>query len=483
MSVTPPFDTADIVDQKDSKDVFFDDNVNHAAPLPPVLAGMSEEELHAMRNRLVRRIDLRLLPMIVLMYIANYIDRGNIASARLGGLQKELGLNSIQYQTCISILFVGYLLLQVPSNVLLSHIGKPSIYLPSTMIVWGVISAATAGVKSYGGLIACRFVLGVVEAAFYPGAFSGLIAAGVVAHMNGLHGLRAWRWLYIIEGTVTVGIALCAIPIIPDVPAKTKWLSDEERAFALWRLECDAGAADDVEDANASPWKTLFSGMGSALRDPKAIMLALLVTLNVSIGTVSNFFPTLVGTLGYSSVKTLLLTAPPYCLATLFCWLNAYYSDKSGNRYWHYVAPTCVAIVGLVIAASTTKTAPRYFAMCIMPCGFFPSYIIAISWISSSIPRPLNKRAGAIAFCTVLSVIPQIYGSYWWPSASSPRYIMGFSCSASFAFASLLLATFYRFYLESLNKKLDAEREKGKATRIIAGILPAQIDAGFRFVI
>jgi len=155
-----------------------------------------------------------------LMYIMNYLDRNNIAAARLQGLEEDLKLKGVEFQTSVSILFVGYLLMQVPSNLFLNKIGKPAIYLPICMVVWGVISAATAACQNFGGLIACRFMLGFVEAAYFPGclyylscwytrqelgfrtaifysgalisgAFSGLIAAGIEYGMDGLHGLRA----------------------------------------------------------------------------------------------------------------------------------------------------------------------------------------------------------------------------------------------------------------------------------------------------
>lgn len=190
----------------------------------PEVQKLSPEELYAAEKALVRKIDFRLLPMVVLMYIMNYLDRNNIASARLAGLEDDLKLSDSQYRLSVSILFVGYILMQIPSNLLLDKIGKPAPYLTTAMTIWGIISAATAGVTTYGGLLATRFMLGVVEAAFYPGVifclsswytkkelafrtailysgslisgmFSGLIAAGILAEMDHRYGLRAWRWL------------------------------------------------------------------------------------------------------------------------------------------------------------------------------------------------------------------------------------------------------------------------------------------------
>jgi len=127
---------------------------------PPLVREMSPEYRIAIEAKLKRKIDLRLMPMIILMYIMNYLDRNNIAAVRLAGLQDELNLSSTQYQTVISILFVGYILMQVPSNLFLNKIGRPAIYLPGCMVAWGIISGATAGCQNFGGLIAIRFFFG-----------------------------------------------------------------------------------------------------------------------------------------------------------------------------------------------------------------------------------------------------------------------------------------------------------------------------------
>ena len=186
---------------------------------PPLVKDLTAEERQGLELKLVRKIDIHLLPMLVIMYIMNYLDRNNIAAARLAGLEEELNLSSTQYLTCLSILFVGYLLMQVPSNLFLNKIGKPAIYLPTVMILWGMISAATAAAESFGGLVAIRFFLGFVEAAYFPGclfflsswytrkelgfrtailysgsllsgAFGGLISAGITNGLDGAKGLR-----------------------------------------------------------------------------------------------------------------------------------------------------------------------------------------------------------------------------------------------------------------------------------------------------
>lgn len=181
------------------------------------------------------------------MYWLNYLDRSAIAQARLNGIEKDLGLVGTQYNVCISILFVGYTVIQIPSNMIMStKTIRPSVWMCSWMLAWAVVSACTAAARDYTGLVVTRFLLGIagtslvshipvactdspLEAPFYPGAiyllslfytrreiatrigllysanicaisFSGLIAAGIFATLDDRYGIEGWRWLFIIEG-------------------------------------------------------------------------------------------------------------------------------------------------------------------------------------------------------------------------------------------------------------------------------------------
>ncbi|KAL1877880.1 hypothetical protein Daus18300_002233 [Diaporthe australafricana] len=154
---------------------------------PEFLLHMSMEQRQELETKLMRKIDLRLMPAIILMYILNYIDRNNIAAAKLAGLEEDLGLSSTEYETAVSILFVGYLLMQIPSNLFLNKLGKPALYLPTCMIVWGIISAATASCHNAAGLLSVRFFLGFVEAAYFPGthhldSFADLVIISLISH-------------------------------------------------------------------------------------------------------------------------------------------------------------------------------------------------------------------------------------------------------------------------------------------------------------
>ena len=121
-----------------------------------------------LEKRILRKVDMRLLPPLWIMYVLNYLDRNNIGNAKTAGMQKDLKLSSSDYSLALSIFFIGYLLLEVPSNMILSRT-RPSIYLPAIMAVWGSLCCAYVGVNSKGALVALRFCLGLIEAGFFPG--------------------------------------------------------------------------------------------------------------------------------------------------------------------------------------------------------------------------------------------------------------------------------------------------------------------------
>ncbi|KAK0805115.1 hypothetical protein LTR38_005646, partial [Friedmanniomyces endolithicus] len=239
-------------------------------------AQLTEEEL-VVEKKLRRKIDTLIMPLVIMVYLMNYIDRNNFAAAKLQGLVKDLHLVGNEYELGLSILFVGYVLMQVPSNLLLNFSGRPSWYIGFFVIAWGLVSLLTSQVKTAGDIIACRFILGLVEAPFFAGvlfylskwytkgelnlrmsifysgsllsgAFGNLIAAGILHGLAGKNGLSAWQWLYIIEGTITIAIGIVIVFVLPDFPHTWKLLSPEMKHVANRRMVVDA-ADSDIDEA------------------------------------------------------------------------------------------------------------------------------------------------------------------------------------------------------------------------------------------
>jgi MFS family permease len=233
------------------------------------------------------------------MYWLNYLDRNAIALARLDDLEDDLKLTGSQYQTCVSILFVGYLLGQIPSNMLLNRV-RPSRYMGICMMLWATVSALTALSKDFTGLLLTRFFLGVTEAPYYPGAvylistfytrkevatriailytgnvlataFAGLIAAGIFHGLGDVGGISGWRWLF--QGVVTFLIAIVGFFMLPDFPHNTRWLTQEERDLAVSRMALDTvGKAEDT---------TVWGGFRQAASDPMVWLFAAMAHMHL----------------------------------------------------------------------------------------------------------------------------------------------------------------------------------------------------------
>ncbi|TVY21347.1 putative transporter [Lachnellula arida] len=411
------------------------------------LEAMEPTEYAAKEKRLVRKIDLRLMPCLIFMIVLNYLDRNALANARVQGIEKSLGLHGDQFNTCISVLFAGYIALQIPSNAILVR---------------------TRPMHNYTGLVLVRFFLGFVEAPYFPGAlfllsswytrdelalrtsilyagsllsggFGGLVGAGVQAGLNGARGIVSWRWLFIIEGSVTVFISICASFVIPDFPHT--WLSQEERAIATKRLQYTSGSHDTERGS-------LFSGVKMAVMDYKVWLLAI---------------PTLVATFNYSRVDTLLLVAPPYVFATIIALAISYSSDKRHERCFHIVVPIFFGMAGFIIAASTTILAARYLSLFLMLGGVYGSYNVALAWISSTLPRPVEKRAAAIALVNTVGNIAQIYSPYMYPESDGPKYLTAMICNAAFCVACIAATLGLRWCLMNENDKLQMLEEQSAA--------------------
>lgn len=232
-------------------------------------------------RKLLRKVDLHVLPILFTVYVAAYIDRYvdqvptelaltfhsvNISSALTLGLSTELGLVDQQPNIALTIFFVPYILLEIPSNILMKRF-NPCLWLPGCILIFGVVMISQGFVQSYGGLLATRFFLGLAEAGIFPGsiylisfwykreeaqkrftfyflstviagAFSGLLASGV-ANLEGVQGLSSWRWVFILEGIATIIIAIVAFFCITDFPKEAKWLLPDEKAFLLAKTEAN----------------------------------------------------------------------------------------------------------------------------------------------------------------------------------------------------------------------------------------------------
>ena len=281
-----------------------------------------------------------------------------------------------------------------------------------------------------------------------------LIAAGILANMQGALGIAAWRWLFYIEGAITMFVGFQAMWLLPDYPNNTRWLSKRERRLAQVRLAEDAGEADQDEES-----ASFFHGFVLAIKDIK-VPIFMLMTCSQLLGlSFVNFFPTLTATLGYSTTVTLLMAAPPWIFTAIVTLINAWNCDRTGERFFHQTAWWWVVILGYIISLSTMATAGRYFSLFLMTSGY-AGFTLTLVWVSNAIPRPPAKRSAAIGLVNGFGNIGNLIGSYIWKSNWGPEYHQ----SMIISICSLALASSLSFVIRCLlvrdNKRIETAEEE-----------------------
>ncbi|KAK3315600.1 major facilitator superfamily domain-containing protein [Apodospora peruviana] len=476
---------------------------NTTNPWPARFAAKDEEWKKETTRALVRKVDIRLLPFLIIMYLLNFLDRSNLAQARQGDLERDLGMTGTDFNLATSIFFVGYLLMQLPSNMIITRV-RPSLYLTTAMMLWGGVSACNAATHKFTDLVVVRFFLGFIEAPFFPGAvflmsswytraeltrrmsyfysgnalanmFGGIIGAAVLGNMDGAQGIAGWRWLFIIEGVITIFVAFIGIFLLPDYPGDTRWLSEEERAFAAWRLLADINESDDQKA------KSVWQGAKLALLDYRLYLFVLLQHLSLLSQTFQYFFPSIVGTLKYGKIETLWLTVPVWFATFLISVCVTWTSAKTKDRSIHIFCLMLLAAVGNAIATGATSVGARFFAMFLMPMGAVSSYQIILSWIANSFPRPMVKRSACLAIANMIGNTASIYGSYMYPASAAPQYIPGGSANAVICLLVGSLALGLRFLHIRENKKLE-QAERSRAAGVVEEASEDRRGDGFRYI-
>lgn len=421
------------------------------------------------KKKLLRKVDVRLVPMLAVLYLISHLDRANIGNAKIEGLVKDLGLTGIQWNIVLSIFFVPYVLLEVPSNMPLKSFSRPSVYIGILITCWGIIMTLTGMVRNFAGLMVTHVLLGIFEAGFFPGAvylctfwympkdlstriavfycasalsgaFSGLLAAGI-AQMDGVGGQEGWRWIFLLEGLVTVLLGVMCFFFLIDSPRRSgRWLDPEEiRYLELQHFIKDGGRFKD-ERKRAS-----WSDIKAVLLNWRMYMLAYILLCQSACSYGTKFtMPTITKAMGFTNTHAQLMTVPPYVAGALSA---IFFSKLSDRFYWRmpFVAiPLALVTIAYSIIISfhghlKEHVGPAFFAVILTCMGIYPIHPATTSWTANNLASS-SSRAIGLAFNICIGNIGGIIGSCMYIDSESPEYYTGFGLSLAFGGSGLLVA-------------------------------------------
>ncbi|GIZ41348.1 hypothetical protein CKM354_000465400 [Cercospora kikuchii] len=437
-------------------------------------------------RHILRLIDLRLLPILAALYSFALIDRTNLANARVAGANSDLGLDvGERYSIVTMMFFIPYILFELPSNILLRKVG-PAVWLSGLATLFGVVSLCCGFVGDWTELLGCRVVLGALEAGFYPGCVyllscwyvryeiqkrfsvfymvatlaSGLanVLAYGLSQMEGTAGIRGWRWIFIIEGLITVALGLVSVFIIVPFPDKaTKkglfgrkpFLSVRQASIVLARLEKDRG--DAVSD------EMTMRNILRCICDWKVLEWAWLYLIAATVSySFSLFLPIILqNDLGYSTVRAQVLSFPPYAVAAPWMLITAWIGDRYRKRGHLIIFNNAVALIGLaMIGFATSSPRARY-------AGTF----LGVAAGNSNVPTILTymhnnivgntKRAVASAVLVGASGISGIIAANIFRQQDAPGYKPALITVIVMNASSILLVSKNFWLYRKLNRKAD----------------------------
>ncbi|KAI8289017.1 Major facilitator superfamily transporter [Colletotrichum sp. SAR11_57] len=376
-------------------------------------SGMSPEDADFLANfpeerkkKAVRKVDFRLVPMLVLLYLMAYLDKTNIGNAKIEGLLDSLHMTGVDYNIALSVFFIPFVLAEVPSNMVLHMFKRPSLYIGGIVTCWGVVMTCNGVVQNFGGLVAVRIFLGLFEAGFLPGAiliiskwylpnetqtriailytsaasggaFSGLLAFAI-AKMDGVGGYEGWRWA------------------VPNYALK----------FTM---------------------------------------------------------PQIIKNMGFTSANAQLLTIPPYAVGAISAYLFSVFADKYSWRMPFILGPQLLLVVAFTILFTKSEDikdniALNYFAICLACFGMYPILPGVNAWNVANTPSP-TKRAISIGFLVCVGNIGGLIGSYIYMDKEAPRYPTGYGTSFGFASAGIIAVITLEALLYRRNKKKELMTE------------------------
>ena len=360
----------------------------------------------SLEKRVVRRVSVRLIPYLFILYIVAYLDRINVGFAALQ-MNAELRLSDAVFGIGGGIFFIGYFLFEIPSNLILHRVGA-RLWIARIMISWGIVASAMMFVVGPKSFYSLRFLLGLAEAGFFPGVIlyltywfpekylartvaffmtatplAGVIGgpvSGALLDMHGSGGLSGWQWLFLLEGLPAIALGVVTLLYLPEGPAKASWIPDDEKAWLVARLAEERSGKQAERERNLS----------QALKSGRVWALCLIYfSLIVAMYGITLWMPLIIkGMSASSDFMVGIISLFPYLGAAIFMVIVGMSSDRTGERRFHIAASLATAALGFVLSLSASSLAGKVFCLLIAAIGIWgalgPFWAFAGSFLSGT---------------------------------------------------------------------------------------------------
>lgn len=378
----------------------------------------------------IRTVIWHVMPLLLLAYLTNYLDRINIGFAGVA-LRHDLGLSATMFATGAGLFFVGYFLFEVPSNLVLERIGGRR-WIARIMVSWGILSAAMIFVRGPASFYGLRFLLGIAEAGFFPGILFYLVCwfpavyrarmmglftlgiplstvigaplSGILLGMSGIMGLPGWQWMFVLEGLPAVILGVVIYFHLPDKPADAKWLTPAQKQWLQGAL-----AADPSQPGRSHLFETF-----RAFYDPRVLAMCFIYLGNISANlSLAVFLPTIVASMGFSPFTTGLIVAIPSAVGVVGLLVIGWLSDHFGNHRLLLICTLLIMAIGLGVAAgfgAAGASAIGIVALCFAGIGIHG--MKAPFWALAPLTLASSATAGGIAWINSVGNLGGFFGPF-----------------------------------------------------------------------
>ncbi|KAJ5604874.1 hypothetical protein N7510_010028 [Penicillium lagena] len=440
---------------------------------------VDQARLEAMERTCVRKLDLVIAPLIGAFNFMSYIDRSNIGFAATQGMTEALNLKGNELNVTVSIFYVFYVLSELPISMVAKRWRFERV-LPALTVAFGIITLGNGWVTSYGGLAALRLILGLFQGCLFPclalfvanwykreelsvrmaflfassalaGAFGGLLAFAIY-HMDGIASMEGWRWVYIIEGIVTIVFGIASYWIVPG-SFETAWFLNDEDKIAM------RNRAKAMHQYSGGRGHFSFQHIWWAARDVKTWLHGCLQFCVITpLYSFNNFLPIIIENgLGFSSIQAQYLTIPVQLWGTLIYILVAYLADRYQKRYIPVMSFTPVTALGYLLLLCPIPAGVQYFSTFLITTGMYIIAGINLSWTSIN-SAPDGKRGATMGITLTITDMAGVVVGQLYPSKDKPKYYLG----NAWALGTLVVAMILFTLVHIVYKHRNAAKANGQ---------------------